>query len=218
MKTIQLGGHEFVSHLGDLSDGFYSRPASAVLGAAIHHDAAFFDGADKNFNGTSLDEEVARVKAIHRMHTQTNGWAGIGYHILVAPSGRLHLVGDLLSVRAHVAHRNTELVGICGMGDFTARPPMLGTQLGYANALKACETAIGPLLPYRGHRDWVRPEHLAQWATACPGDMYKSWLGNLAAINEAQARRAIYAALEPNLMKGDLKALHAQIHWLTGAS
>lgn len=189
MRTITLGDaklqHTFNNLVGELSDGFYRRTAEQITGIALHHDAAFFDGADKNFNGTTEDEEKARILSAHRFHTVTNGWGGIAYHLYVFPSGRMWHVGDLLTIRAHVAFRNTSLVGIVAAGDFTRTAPPLGTLLAYANAIDAVNRQLRRPLPYKGHRGWA----VAGWGTACPGDTYEQWISVPGMVIEAIARR-----------------------------
>ena len=188
MKTILLGDdklqHTFTDVVGELSDGFYRRTAAQITGIALHHDAAAFDGADRNFNGTTEDEEKARILASHRWHTQHNGWAGIGYHLYVFPSGRMWHVGDLLTIRAHVHSRNTSLVGIVAAGDFTYSAPPLGTVLAYANAIDAVNRQLRRPLPYKGHRSWAVPGQ----ETACPGETYWQWIQVPAMVIAAIAR------------------------------
>lgn len=188
MKTITLGDdkkqHVFNDLVGALYDSFPRRTVAQITGIALHHDAAFFDGADKNFNGTTEDEEYARIYAVHRMHTQTNGWGGIAYHLYVFPSGRMWHVGDLLTIRAHVHSRNLPLVGIVAAGNFTSVPPPLGTLLAYSNAIDAVNRQLKKPLPYKGHRDWAIPSQ----PTACPGDTYQQWIHVPALVIEAIAR------------------------------
>ena len=224
MREMTLGGHAVTSVLDELTSGFPTRALSEITGIAVHHDAGFFDGADKNFNGTTVDEEHKRIFAVHRMHVTSNGWEGIAYHLYVFPSGRIWYVGDLRTIRAHVAHQNTHLAGIVLAGDFTTNPPMLGSILGLANAIDAINIECGRPLPYKGHRQWVKPEHLPQWATACPGDTFEKWLhkpreiiaAGLARETAARADAAIFAALAPNLKADRMGVLHDQVRWITG--
>ena len=120
-----------VRHL--FSDAFGDTNGVEKIGFAIHHDAAVMADEDKNFNGTTLDEELDRINVIHRYHTVTNGWPGIGYHRLVAPSGRIFITGGSASQRAHVAQLNHKWIGWCLMGDWSAGRP--GEK--QTNALKA---------------------------------------------------------------------------------
>lgn len=169
---------------GQLADGFPRRSVDKISGIALHHDAGFFDGADRNFNGTTEDEEYNRILGVHRLHTVKNGWAGIGYHLYVFPSGRMWHVGDLLTVRAHVASRNTQLVGIVAAGDFSTRWPPLGTILAYANAIDAVNRQLRRPLPFAGHREWA----VEGWATQCPGDTFRQWIRIPAVIVDAIAQ------------------------------
>lgn len=189
-RVVVLGDakkrHTFVDLVGELSDGFSRRTVDQITGIALHHDAAFFDGRDKNFNGTTEDEEKARILAVHRLHTQTNGWAGIGYHLYVFPSGRMWHVGDLLTSRAHVYKRNPGLVGIVAAGDFSSVAPTIGTLLAYANAIDAVNRQLRKPLVYKGHREWAIPGG----ETACPGDTFQQWIRVPAMVIEAIARES----------------------------
>lgn len=152
---------------GLFSDGFGPTNVVVKIGYAIHHDAVLMADEDKNFSGTTLDEDLDRIAVIHRYHTQTNGWAGIGYHRLISPAGRVFLVGGSASQRAHVAGLNHKWIGYCFMGDWSnGRPPQKAT-----DALKAALQWETSLRGTAGGGGMLMAPHkrLNPGTTACPG-------------------------------------------------
>lgn len=96
-------------------------------GFAIHHDAVAFSGEDLDFNGSTLDESLERIRIIYDFH-RNKGWNGIGYHYLIDPEGRIFLAGNEDTHRAHVSggyingvSHNDRLVGICFLGNYADR-------------------------------------------------------------------------------------------------
>lgn len=202
---------------------FHQRSLDQITGIAAHHDAVAFDDIDKNFNGTTIDEERARMAASYRWHTKFfpqptplqgwNGrygwnWPGMGYHIYVFPSGRIYLVGPLETVRAHVAYRNTPLAGIVFAGDFTDELPAIGSVLAGGAAILWIWAQVERIIPTEGHR-WHAVEG---WETSCPGDTYAEWVPKL---QETAARLA--AALVNQSPDLDIKIRAALIAaWESG--
>src|SRR5690606_21800431 len=86
---------------GDLDPG----PEKRVV---IHH--SFRPALDPN---ATPEEERAAVRAIERFHVENNGWAGIGYNWLVAPSGRIYEGRGWKFRGAHAGPVNGESIGIC---------------------------------------------------------------------------------------------------------
>ncbi len=156
LPTITLGGvtvYDAQVWFPDRSDGgagavvFHPRTPEQVDEIAIHQDAVAFEDVDRNFNGTTIDEERTRMQASYNWHTkyypassavrgQGWNWPGMGYHLYCFPSGRIYLVGDLGTIRAHVAYRNTRGIGVVGAGEFMTHPPvgLLVVALGQACA------------------------------------------------------------------------------------
>lgn len=149
----------------------YKRDFNEVEHLIVHHSAT--SNAARDFTNV--------VRNIYLYHTQTNGWSDIGYNYLIAPDGTLFAgrdpgQGEQDKVRgAHFCGKNSETMGICLLGDFTAAEPTLAAmqRLEHLLSWKALKEALNPLanswhpanpqLPViAGHRDGC--------ATACPGE------------------------------------------------
>lgn len=63
--------------------------------------------------GPTLDVDVAELR---RWHIGGNGWADVGYHIIVRRSGEVELGRDLWRQGAHEPAINSESVAVCLIG------------------------------------------------------------------------------------------------------
>lgn len=122
---------------------------AAYKGIAVHHSASA--------RGTA----PASIADYHVTH---NGWAGVGYHIIIR-QGVAHYVGDLATQRAHVAGRNHELAGVCITGDYTKEAPRTEDLDTLRLVIEALDELLGKQLPINGHGGWA----LAGHKTECPG-------------------------------------------------
>jgi len=140
---------------GRYSDTF-GASRTEKIGYTIHHDAIPMVAG-------GIDGDLARLNAIHRYHTQSNGWGGIGYHRVISPAGRTYLIGGSGTQRAHVAGLNHLWIGYCFMGDWSnSRPPEA--------AMHALRTMIQWETDQRGVGMYMRPHKaLNLGATVCPG-------------------------------------------------
>lgn len=59
---------------------------------------------------------------IHQWHLN-KGWAGIGYHFIIDPDGKIHVGRPIYCVGAHTYGYNHESIGICLEGDFNKEQP-----------------------------------------------------------------------------------------------
>ena len=178
---------------------FRPRTREQVDETAIHHDAVAFSGADLNFNGSTVDEERGRMQASYNWHTKywpgassARGdgwnWPGLGYHLYTFPSERIYLVGELGTIRAHVAYRNTRSGGIVGAGDHTHARPQSGLVTAMARAAAFFWAWRGKELALAGHRTWAEQnpvEVRSAWLTSCPGNTYRQWIGNVRTFAKA---------------------------------
>ncbi len=133
----------------------------------------------------SADDWPAVVRAIWNFHVNGNGWSDIGYNYLIDPDGVVYEGRGNDVLGAHFCGQNTNTLGVCILGDFTAVVPTLEARLVLADLLawKTCDIGADPLdsafhapsgltLPHIcGHRDGC--------ATSCPGDQFYPLLPDL---------------------------------------
>lgn len=113
--------------------------------------------------------------AIADYHVHVKLWEGIGYHFVVHWDGRIEYVGDILTVRANVAGRNREVVGICIPGDWTARWPPDAALHSTARLIAWLRTQLSHAA-VRGHY-----EIAAASPTSCPGPLWPLWRSRVGA-------------------------------------
>lgn len=134
------------------------------LGIAVHHTVTQMSAT------ASETDERTHLATINSYHL-SEGFGGIGYHVVVFPSGHVYQVGDLDHARAHVKDRNDHLIGIACVGDFTITKPSALTLSGLDAALTAVDP--GRLLAVKGHEDWAPTYD----PTACPGSLLSYYDG-----------------------------------------
>jgi len=145
---------------------------------AIHHSesptVAGYSG-----NGT--------IKAIHKWHTQNNGWIAEGYHYLISPDGSTIFEGRPADIAgAHCGGNppkgydrqfgNTGSIGICLIGNYDLEKPAPDAMRTLAVLLfDLCERwQIDPANIY-GHCEAWRPA-----GTRCPGEhLYRALFGDM---------------------------------------
>jgi hypothetical protein len=112
--------------------------------------------------GTSFEVEAAHMREIQRWHL-ARGWATVGYHLVVSPSGRIFSGRPVDRLGAHVLGHNVGTVGIALMGNFELERPTPAAleSLTYARSRLVPGGAKTKLL---GHRD-----HRGHETSACPG-------------------------------------------------
>lgn len=152
----------------DLTKSFrQTNLVNANKAYAIHHSATA--NVSENLSRT---EEIEIIRVIDDYHrTQRKFSMGIGYHVMVFPSGRAYRVGEQGTQRANVLGRNHLYDGLCFIGTFAPnRPPT-------AKALAvAAEVIRASGMPVAGGHGSVSPT-----PTECPG----GWnLGLLSALVE----------------------------------
>ena len=132
------------------------QPRQATRFFVVHHFGELPAGFD-------LDKIDARWT--HEMHIRDRGWAGGGYHYLIKTNGIIERVRPRQTIGSQCKGHNSESMGICVVGDFTAALPT-AEQLTSLQGLLAdlCDVYGLPATidTIRGHRDLVD--------TACPGD------------------------------------------------
>lgn len=219
LPEITWGGERFYNIASIVTPNRYTRPGTD--GIAVHHTVGQTEFPDKNANGTSLDEQIAHVKAINAYHVQL-GYDGFGYNAIVFRDGTCMTVGQCEGARAHVANHNNHLLGIAIAGTFTDTDVPLGASLGVGRILAAAQRNYGASI-VKGHRQWVTDP---AWATACPGDRGINFLGQMITIRdailagsqaaiEAEIKRKMAEVLRENAANANLEGLAAQIKFLS---
>lgn len=161
------------------------RRVEDLVGDAIHHDGVIMAPGDRDYNGTTLDEDLERLQAIYNKGL-SEGWGGPPYQLVASPNGRTFYLCDVGLFGAHVARRNHELLGVAFMGHLGGAWPR-GPQLCAAGlALVAAWHLTGRLRPVRGHCEWALP----MFPTVCPGSKWRFWQRDLLMAAVAQARIA----------------------------
>jgi hypothetical protein len=143
------------------------RRIGVVHAIAIHHSVSDDDVWAGN--------DVASVQAVFTWHTEGLGWPGIGYHWMVGDDGTAYYVGDMGEQRAHVYGRNSELIGVCLLGNYQRVEPPTKQIEGTAALIRAIRRHHNRNLPYAGHRDLA----LQGSGTACPGDQWPHYKDDL---------------------------------------
>ncbi|MCF8239371.1 MAG: N-acetylmuramoyl-L-alanine amidase [Saprospiraceae bacterium] len=134
----------------------------------IHHSAGSNNSSDW----------AAVVRSIWNFHVNGNGWSDIGYNWLVDPNGQVYIGRGDDILGAHFCGKNSNTLGTCVMGDFTAvQPtPTALTALSDLYAWKACVENIDPLgSAWHPASGAVIPNvsgHRQSCNTSCPGDAF----------------------------------------------
>ena len=157
-------GLDIVEHNFDFGESLVLRKATNRL--VVHH------------TGTETDRDMS-AEEIHRLHRDSFGWAGIGYHYVIRKDGTIERGRSWNTVGAHAGGHNTDSVGISLAGNYEkAMPP--SAQLESLIKLLTALCSIYGLMPMEttilGHRDLN--------ATDCPGAYLYSAL--------PQIRRAVH--------------------------
>ena len=185
-RSLLLGGVEVVDvrHMFPSSGPAVRLREKALLqGVAIHHDGVIMAPGDQDYSGTTLNEDLGRLGAVHR-HGVSQGWGGMPYHLMASPNGRCFLTLHPSHYGAHVAGRNDELLGVSLMGNFMYAQPGDLQLCAAARALVAIWGWSGRLLTFKAHREWA----LLGSPTSCAGDTWWQWQNRLLVLTVAVAR------------------------------
>lgn len=134
-------------------------PARGPLDHLVLHHTAF---PTSGIGGKSLEVEAAHMRDIQRWHFD-RGWATVGYHFVVSPTGRVFRGRPVDRLGAHVLGHNVGTVGICLMGDFELERPTRPALASLEHVRRRLVPG-GAKAPLLGHRD-----HRGHETSACPG-------------------------------------------------
>jgi hypothetical protein len=132
----------------------------SIYRITIHHDAIDSPLPETN-DRSSRAETAARLDSIRRGHL-ARGWADIGYHYAIDPSGQVWQGRPLGLQGAHVANQNQGNLGIVMLGNFERSKPT-------DRAIESLDRLIASeMRRYRVSLSEVRT-HREMASTACPG-------------------------------------------------
>ncbi len=175
LPTIKIGNLEILD-ARSLCEPNEFAPVSVhdKLYCVIHHTAV---ARHLEVSGSNAISEIARV------HT-SQGYGGFGYHAAVHASGKVYQCRDWNTTAAGAAQTpfpNKHGYHIVLLGDFTLKQPTSEMLTGARELCANLSLAIGRkliILPHAafnvGTDSWR-----SQWNTACPGNTWPSWIGNL---------------------------------------
>lgn len=160
----------------------------------LHHAAGF--GAE------TLEEGIARVRQIQRLHQEERAWSDIGYHFVVDRGGRLYQGRPYaqplplsrqpdLVVGAHVGGHNTGRIGVCILGCY--HPEATDRPCGDVPTDRSLEAVVRLLAflcrAYAIPTDHIRG-HRAFNETVCPGSRLEERLPEIRRRVEKMLTRA----------------------------
>lgn len=132
-----------------------AKPMGSVRRITVHHDA--IDPAPSG----SPDEVARRLESIRSGHLG-RGWADIGYHYAIDPTGRIWQGRPLTLQGAHVGDQNENNLGIVMLGNFERQAPS-------RQSLESLDRLIAwEMRRYRISMAEIRT-HREMAPTACPG-------------------------------------------------
>lgn len=155
-----------------------ANPIGPITRITIHHDAI------PSTSLRTMSDSVRRLNSIRNSHVQ-RGWADIGYHYAVDPSGRVWEGRPIRWQGAHVQDNNENNLGIVCMGNFDQHPPS-AAQLAALDAFVADQARR-----YRVSLSRIYT-HQEIKPTACPGRNLQRYL--LASRASGRGRMALALA------------------------
>jgi len=184
--TPDLKGYSFDDYRKDIwGDSFnwsFTRDLKQVIKLVIHHSVT-------NTSNKSARQQAQEIALLHK----ARGWAGIGYHFVIARDGTVLYVGDIGQGRANVANNNEKVIGICLAGDFTKELPS-AHQILAANRLCDFFLFHSTNLP-----------NIKSWDDVWGHKDCTAWPGSEATICPSPAWRDQGDALRNRIMSGNYK-------------
>ncbi len=118
---------------------------------------------------TSTQQVASRIEQIRQAHVMGRGWADLGYHYVIDPSGRVWEGRSTRWQGAHVKDQNENNLGILVMGNFDQQSPTPG-------ALATLDKFLASQMQkYNISMGAVRT-HQERAPTACPGRALQGYM------------------------------------------
>jgi len=171
-RTIDLGYTKLVDvrHLLPAQPpGAVATPLDIVNTFEAHHDGVLQLPGDHDYNGTTLDEDIERLQAIHA-HAIAQGWGSFPYHFDASPNGRTFYTLDIRYRGSHAKARNSQGRAVVLNGDFTHSRPLTRQLCAAGLALALLRLTIG-VHPVKAHTQLPSPAG----DTECPGRFWRQW-------------------------------------------
>jgi len=166
LPKIKIGDLEVYDARKELADdvflGCYVYPQRPVpiSVVSIHH------WGNPTYPTPTMEAEFEELMKCYTYHRRYHRWVGIGYHLVVFPSGNTYLVGDLETQRAAVGGQNHNMVGVCLYGNFEFDHPVVPQLIALNELLQALNWEYD-IVDIRPHRAWGN--------SACPGATFDWW-------------------------------------------
>lgn len=138
-------------------------PMNGVQRITVHHDGM------TPFTSTAPADARQRLESIRRAHVSGNGWADIGYHFVIDPSGRVWEARPIDRQGAHVKYNNEHNLGVMVLGNYDQQYPTNA-------ASQSLDSFVAAMM--RRYRVPVSRVYTHQElrATACPGRSLQRYL------------------------------------------
>ncbi len=117
---------------------YNKRELSQVDKITIHHSAT----------------KQGSPQAFGRYHVDTNGWPGIGYHLVIDKEGNSFQTNEFDTVSYHVAGHNTSAIGICLVGNFDEERPTEQQLASLERDICEIRELVGKELKVFGHKEF----------------------------------------------------------------
>lgn len=132
------------------------NPIGSIKRITIHHDGM----PPTNLNSTNAVR--ARLEQVRASHVNGRGWADIGYHYAIDPSGRVWEARSVRYQGAHVKDQNENNLGILVLGNFDQQSPTSAATTALDRFVANQMTRYGvPMSRVRTHQELA--------PTECPG-------------------------------------------------
>jgi hypothetical protein len=131
-----------------------------------------------HLEGAGLRTEAAYMREVQRLH-RGRGWSDIGYHFVIAPSGRIFAGRPTDALGAHAVGHNRGAIGVALAGDFEVEKPTEAA-LHSLDFLRARLVSGGEVVPLLAHRDLADTE--------CPGRFLYPYVESAGPVGSASTQ------------------------------